>query len=63
VRLFNPRIDRWSEHFVWEGAVLVGQTVIGRVTVAVLEINLRHRTIHRQALDEERVFPRPALIE
>lgn len=39
VRLFNPRIDVWSEHFQWEGANLVGLTPIGRATVMVLAIN------------------------
>jgi hypothetical protein len=58
-RLFHPRSDTWAEHFQWSGAVLNGTSVIGRVTVTVrvLEINIRHRVIHRQALIEERVFP------
>jgi hypothetical protein len=59
-RLFNPRQDRWSDHFAWRGPILLGLTAIGRATVEVLEINLRHRVIHRQALLEEQVFP-PAL--
>src|SRR5579872_2322421 len=57
VRLYHPRRDRWGEHFFWAGPRLVGATPIGRVTVEVLEINLRHRMIHRQALIEEGVFP------
>src|SRR5277367_810604 len=32
-RLFNPRADRWQEHFRYEEAVLVGVTPIGHVTV------------------------------
>jgi hypothetical protein len=56
-RLFHPRQDDWHEHFVWRGPVLVGRTAIGRVTVEVLAINLRHRVLHRQALMEEGVFP------
>src|SRR5271157_6485314 len=39
VRLFHPRKDRWARHFIWNGPVLVGQTRIGRATIAVLEIN------------------------
>jgi hypothetical protein len=39
VRLFNPRKDRWADHFRWEGPVLVGQTEIGDVTINVLAIN------------------------
>ncbi|HUY35135.1 MAG TPA: HNH endonuclease signature motif containing protein [Pirellulales bacterium] len=57
IRLYHPRQDRWSEHFIWQGPVLKGITPIGRATVEVLEINLRHRLIHRQALIDEGVFP------
>ena len=38
-RLFNPRTDTWSEHFVWRGASLAAPTAIGRTTIAVLQIN------------------------
>jgi hypothetical protein len=57
LRLFNPREDRWTQHFQWQGADLLGRTSIGRVTVLVLAINARHRVAHRQALIEEGVFP------
>jgi HNH endonuclease len=56
-RLFHPREDIWSEHFAWDGALLAGVTAVGRTTVAVLDINIRHRTLHRAALIEEGVFP------
>src|SRR5438105_101776 len=39
VRLFNPRRDVWSEHFSWNGAVLVGIMPTGRTTVALLKMN------------------------
>jgi hypothetical protein len=39
VRLFSLRKDRWPRHFAWDGPVLVGRTVTGRVTIAVLAIN------------------------
>jgi hypothetical protein len=41
IRLFNPRTDAWREHFAWApgGAIVVGLTPIGRVTVAVLDLN------------------------
>ena len=57
VRLFDPRRDKWTEHFRWEGAVLVGMTPTGRVTVDVLAINLHHRIQLREALIPEGVFP------
>lgn len=59
-RLFNPRQDRWSEHFAWHGAVLTGLSALGRVTIDVLAINARHRVAHRRALSEEGVFPSAA---
>lgn len=39
VRLFNPRQDRWSDHFAFAGPLLSGRTAIGRATVHVLWMN------------------------
>jgi hypothetical protein len=57
VRLFNPRRDRWSDHFSWNGPYLVGKTDVGKVTIDVLAINLRYRVAIRNALIEEGIFP------
>ena len=57
--LFNPRRHKWSRHFAWDGPWLRGRTAIGRVTVAVLRINLDHRVAYRQELIDEGVFPPP----
>ena len=57
VQLFNPRRHKWHRHFRWDGPVLVGRTAIGRVTVALLEINLEHRVAFREGLIEEGAFP------
>jgi hypothetical protein len=56
VALFNPRQNRWHEHFRWRGPELVGRTAIGRATIIVLEINLPDRVALRRALMEEEVF-------
>ena len=48
--LFDPRRDSWSEHFEWDGAVLVGLTAIGRTTIDVLRINQPERVEHRRLL-------------
>jgi len=37
VRLFNPRTDRWTEHFAWNGPLIVGRTPSGRVTVRLAQ--------------------------
>jgi hypothetical protein len=58
-RLFNPRMDNWSEHFAWNGPVLVGLTAIGRTTVTVLNINQPIRVRARAVLIAEGVFPPP----
>jgi hypothetical protein len=39
--LFNPRTQRWFEHFRWsdDGTQIIGLTPIGRATVQVLRLN------------------------
>ena len=41
VRLFNPRTQGWSEHFVWSNdfTLIIGLTPIGRATVETLRMN------------------------
>ena len=55
--LFNPRRHRWSRHFRWQGAYLVGRTPIGRVTIALLHINDHYRVELLEELIEDGVFP------
>jgi hypothetical protein len=55
--LFHPRRHKWGRHFRWDGPVLVGRTDVGRVTVAVLAMNLPHRVRHREQLMAEGVYP------
>lgn len=41
VPLYNPRRDRWSDHFAWSAdlLVMIGLTPTGRATVATLLVN------------------------
>ncbi len=55
--LFHPRRQRWPRHFQWVGAVLIGLTKTGRVTVAVLDINDPHRIELRQTLIDQIEWP------
>lgn len=55
--LFNPRRHKWTRHFHWDGPVLVGRTSIGRVTIAVLNINDPFRVELREGLIVEGLFP------
>src|SRR5439155_24046532 len=36
--IFNPRRDRWEDHFAWKGSFLVGRTPVARTTIDVLRI-------------------------
>ena len=55
--LFDPRSDRWAEHFAWDGPSLIGLTAKGNATIALLQINASHRVAHRRQLIAEEVFP------
>ena len=50
VRLFNPRIDTWNEHFRLEDAEIIGQTPIGNGTVRLLKMNSERRLRLRKQL-------------
>jgi len=56
-RLFNPRIDIWSEHFVWidQGEKLEGLTLIGRATVQSINMN------RSDVVDSRRVWVKAGL--
>ncbi|MEX2315754.1 MAG: hypothetical protein WD669_01290 [Pirellulales bacterium] len=48
--LFHPRQHKWSDHFEWQEAVLVGRTSIGRATIELLAINDWQRVELRENL-------------
>ena len=50
IRFFNPRTDRWSQHFRLEGVVIQPQTGIGEVTTPILDLNHSDRLLERQTL-------------
>lgn len=57
VPLFNPRRQRWSEHFVLRGAYIRPLTATGRVTVFLLRLNAIARVQERQLLIALGVYP------
>jgi HNH endonuclease len=57
VRLFNPRRDRWADHFQLEGARVLPKTAIGRATVALLRINSAENLAIREALRQIGRYP------
>lgn len=57
VPLFNPRQQRWSDHFRLDGAQIVALTATGRVTVFLLRLNAPERIEERHLLLELGVYP------
>jgi hypothetical protein len=39
VPIFNPRQQKWKEHFAWDGVKVVGLTATGRATIQALALN------------------------
>jgi hypothetical protein len=53
VPLFNPRVDRWEDHFQWspsDRSILEGCTEQGRATLHLLQMN------HPQLIDIRRLL-------
>ena len=48
--LFNPRTQRWTEHFMAQEAELVGLTPEGRTTIRLLQLSSPERLVERQRL-------------
>src|SRR5438477_3833902 len=51
-RLFDPRGNRWAEHFRFNGVRIEGITDVGRATATLLGFNHADRILERQALIE-----------
>ena len=54
VSLFNPRQNNWNKEFIWSSSelYLLGQTAIGRATIAALDLN-RDRVIAIRQADRD----------
>jgi hypothetical protein len=39
ITLFNPRTQKWTDHFRWDGEHVVGLSATGRVTITTLKMN------------------------
>ncbi|HEX9973601.1 MAG TPA: HNH endonuclease signature motif containing protein [bacterium] len=59
VRLFNPRYDRWEEHFLADpdSGEIKGLTAIGRATIARLEMNSEAQILARRQWMRLGLFP------
>ena len=60
VRLFNPRLDRWGDHFAFsESGQLIASTAIGRATAELLAMNRDAIVLIRRELAILGRFPPP----
>jgi hypothetical protein len=58
-RLFDPRNDRWTDHFHLQDAIIEPVSTVGRVTIRLLRLNATERTAERQLLQELGRYPGP----
>jgi len=56
-RFFNPRTDRWSDHFALIGAVIAPLTPIGEATGRIFGFNHSDRVLEREILLDTGAFP------
>jgi HNH endonuclease len=57
VRFFNPRTDRWADHFILTENRIESVTIIGAVTARILGFNSSDRLLERQTLQEMNRYP------
>ena len=58
VRLFDPRLHKWEEHFRLEGAVIQPLSPIAEVTTRLLRLNTAERVVRRGILQQLGRYPR-----
>ena len=56
IRLFNPREDKWDEHFILDGYEITGISAIGRVTVKILKMNSAKQMDARKPLIDAKLW-------
>jgi hypothetical protein len=62
-RFYNPRCDRWADHFQLTDAVLTPLTNIGDATARILGFNDSERLLERQLLIAQKKYPHPAALK
>ena len=62
IRFYNPRVDRWNEHFRLNGVVIEPLTDIGEATVRILQMNHNDQILERQVLSRRGRYPGEAAL-
>jgi hypothetical protein len=63
VRFFNPRTDRWGEHFRLVGDRIEALTPIGEATARIFGFNRHERLLERRTLRELGRYPSEVAIQ
>ena len=58
VFVFNPRQEKWEEHFEIVGAMIRGTSPVGRATVQLLQVNAERRVELRSELINQGLWQR-----
>lgn len=61
-RFFNPRTDRWADHFRLHEIVIQARTAIGEVTARILQLNHPDQLLERRALRAADRYPSRAAL-
>src|SRR5438034_2083618 len=62
IRFYDPRSDRWREHFRLNGVVIVELTEIGEATIRILQMNHDDQILDRQVLNVRGRYPSEAAL-
>lgn len=62
VRFFNPRTDRWAEHFTLDGVTIMPLSDLGEVTARILDFNNSDRLLERQTIQAVGRYPSAAAV-
>jgi len=62
VRFYNPRTDRWREHFRLNGVLIEPLTEIGEATIRILQMNHDDQILERQVLSTRGHYPSEAAV-
>ena len=62
VRFFNPRLDRWGDHFQLDGALIRPASDVGEVTAFIFGFNSGDRVLERKALIAVGRYPTAAAL-
>lgn len=57
IRFFNPRTDKWTDHFEFSGSIILPKSKIGEATEKILKLNQVDRILEREALQSAGWFP------